>query len=105
MSQDGGYHVSLLHGDLAAGLDLSTYETQVFDGYTTQTCSAKAASGRVSGQAVYAYVHPNLMINRYGPWLDTNVVYPIDEKRCVCVGVAVTALGRDVGVSLTMALA
>lgn len=25
---------------------------------------------------MYAFVYPNLMVNRYGPWMDTNVVLP-----------------------------
>eukprot|EP00879_Flechtneria_rotunda_P002614 GHRR01002816.1.p2 GENE.GHRR01002816.1~~GHRR01002816.1.p2 ORF type:complete len:227 (+),score=105.34 GHRR01002816.1:54-683(+) len=34
----------------------------------------RLASGR---DAAYAFVFPNLMINRYGPWMDTNVVLPL----------------------------
>jgi choline monooxygenase len=40
-----------------------------------------------SNGAIYAFVYPNLMINRYGPVLDTNVVEPHpcgDPGRC-CV--------------------
>ena len=28
-------------------------------------------------------VYPNLMINRYGPWMDTNVVTPTGPNTCV----------------------
>lgn len=31
----------------------------------------------------YAFVYPNLMINRYGTWMDTNVVYPVDQQNCI----------------------
>ena len=31
---------------------------------------------RLGDSALYAFVYPNLMINRYGPWMDTNVVLP-----------------------------
>lgn len=28
------------------------------------------------------FVFPNLMINRYGPWMDTNVVHPTGPDSC-----------------------
>jgi len=31
---------------------------------------------RVGKKALYAYIFPNFMVNRYGPWLDTNLVIP-----------------------------
>ena len=30
----------------------------------------------------YSYVYPNLMINRYGAWMDTNVVQPTGAATC-----------------------
>ena len=33
-------------------------------------------------QAAYAFLYPNLMINRYGPWMDTNIVMPEGPERC-----------------------
>ena len=27
-------------------------------------------------RSIYAYLFPNFMLNRYGPWLDTNAVIP-----------------------------
>ena len=33
-------------------------------------------------KAAYAFVYPNLMINRYGPWMDTNLVLPDGPNRC-----------------------
>merc|ERR1712216_811412 len=38
---------------------------------------------RLGDSALYAFVYPNLMINRYGPWMDTNVVTPIGPNTCV----------------------
>lgn len=32
--------------------------------------------------AAYAFVYPNLMLNRYGPWLDLNVVEPTGPQTC-----------------------
>ena len=31
---------------------------------------------RLGQKALYAYIFPNFMVNRYGPWLDTNLVIP-----------------------------
>ncbi|KAL4856982.1 Choline monooxygenase [Chlorella vulgaris] len=39
----------------------------------------RLASGR---SPAYVFVYPNLMINRYGPWLDTNTVVPLAADRC-----------------------
>ena len=35
---------------------------------------------RLGSSSVYAYLYPNMMINRYGPWMDTNVVIPQSES-------------------------
>ena len=32
---------------------------------------------------MYAMLYPNMMYNRYGPWLDTNLVKPLADGRCV----------------------
>ena len=32
--------------------------------------------------AAYAFVYPNLMLNRYGPWLDINLVEPTGPQSC-----------------------
>ncbi|ETO08646.1 hypothetical protein RFI_28741, partial [Reticulomyxa filosa] len=39
-------------------------------------------SERVARGAVYAFIYPNFMINRYGPWLDVNYVIPTGIKSC-----------------------
>ena len=38
---------------------------------------------RLGDSALYAFVYPNLMINRYGPWMDVNVVLPTGPNECV----------------------
>ena len=38
---------------------------------------------RLSGEAYYLFKHPNLCINRYGDWMDTNIVWPINATQCV----------------------
>ena len=73
---DGGYHVATLHKDLAAQLDLEGYATECHGDTVVQTCG---------DSVLYAWVWPNLMINRYGSVLDTNVVLPIAADRCAVV--------------------
>jgi choline monooxygenase len=77
---DGGYHVQVLHEGLAGQLDLGDYETEVGDGYVVQRCgSDPGASPRMGGGALYVWLHPTFAINRYGPFMDTNLVLPISE--------------------------
>ncbi|XP_073276116.1 choline monooxygenase, chloroplastic-like [Primulina huaijiensis] len=40
---------------------------------------------RLGSEALYAFVYPNFMINRYGPWMDTNFVLPLGPRRCKVV--------------------
>jgi choline monooxygenase len=87
---DGGYHVSVLHKALAGQLDLDTYVTELFERVSIQSCRSPEetppeASGdfaeRIGDEALYAFVYPNLMLNRYGPILDTNWVVPLGPDR------------------------
>jgi choline monooxygenase len=103
---DGGYHVPVAHPALAAGVDMRTYETRVEGNTVTQTVAAAVAgkeaneaeatkktsaaknhrnqNRRLGGDAsaTYAYVYPNFMVNRYGPWMDTNLVTPTSATTC-----------------------
>jgi choline monooxygenase len=95
---DGGYHVAVLHRGLAARLALGSYETRVFERHALQTVRAGGRSGasapppesadfaeRLGEGALYAWIHPNLMLNRYGPVLDTNLVLPLGPEHCEVV--------------------
>ena len=80
---DGGYHVPCLHRDLAAELDLDSYQTELFEGYSIQSVTGQQkARERLSGDALYAWVYPNLMLNRYGNMMDINVVVPLSTESC-----------------------
>jgi len=91
---DGGYHVGHLHRGLADQLDLDSYRTEIEGRVSLQTCSSGAeedgAEGvdfreRLEGGAVYAFVYPNFMINRYGPVMDTNWAVPLGPDRTLTV--------------------
>jgi choline monooxygenase len=77
------YHIPALHKGLNDELDMSSYSTEVHETLSVQKCRAK--SDRVGSDAVYAFLFPNLAINRYGDWLDTNLVIPTAPDRCVIV--------------------
>jgi choline monooxygenase len=91
---DGGYHVAQLHGGLAAQLDLESYRTEVAYKVSLQICSSGSGAGGAGGVdfgerlgrgAVYAFVYPNFMINRYGPIMDTNWVLPLGPERTLTI--------------------
>ena len=90
---DGGYHVAHLHHGLAGQLDMERYTTEVFERYSIQSCPSNPDATfhgrdfreRIGGGALYAWIHPNLMLNRYGPILDANWVVPLGPERCEVV--------------------
>lgn len=89
---DGGYHVSQLHRGLAARLDLADYATEIDGAVSIQSCRAGGGAAvaedfeeRLGNGAVYAFVYPNFMINRYGPIMDTNWVLPLGPDRTLTI--------------------
>ncbi len=78
---DGGYHIAHAHKSLDAELDMADYRTECHDTWCVQLC-ADSGSDRLEGGAIYAWLHPNFMINRYGPIMDTNLVVPRGHDRC-----------------------
>jgi choline monooxygenase len=89
---DGGYHIPHMHPSLDAQLDMKSYKTELFDGFSVQTSAPTSsdaelqsgldAGARIGTGAVYAWLYPNFMLNRYGPCLDTNHVVPLGPSRC-----------------------
>ena len=91
---DGGYHIAHLHGNLASQLDLASYRTELYPRFNVQTCPAHPDAGAAVGQdyqarmgqgATYAWLFPNLTLNRYGPTLDTNLILPTGPTTCEVV--------------------
>ncbi|GFP95369.1 choline monooxygenase chloroplastic, partial [Phtheirospermum japonicum] len=76
---DGGYHVPYAHKGLASGLQLDSYSTKMYEKVSIQSCASSTNDreeeyARLGSKALYAFIYPNFMINRYGPWMDTNLV-------------------------------
>jgi choline monooxygenase len=91
---DGGYHVAHVHPGLTGQLDISSYSSTLGDRWSVQSCKAASSpagdaaaecSRRVGQQADYTWIYPNFMLNRYGPWLDTNTVIPLSAGSCEVV--------------------
>ncbi len=88
---DGGYHIPHMHPTLDAQLDMSSYRTELHEWFSVQTSRPGAdddpralvdVGARMGDGPLYAYAYPSLMINRYGPVLDTNLVVPLAADRC-----------------------
>jgi choline monooxygenase len=86
---DGGYHVPHLHKGLSSVLDYKEYTIENEDRYCLQSspmvASAEdAATGatRKGDRAWYFWQYPNLMINCYEGYMDTNLTLPIDADHC-----------------------
>ena len=86
---DGGYHVPHLHKGLSSVLDYNEYTIENDDRHCLQSSpmvssEEDAATGatRKGDRAWYLWQYPNLMINCYQGYMDTNLVIPIDVDHC-----------------------
>ena len=86
---DGGYHVPHLHKGLSSVLDYKEYTIENEDRYCLQSSpmvssEEDAATGatRKGDRAWYFWQYPNLMINCYQGYMDTNLVIPVDVDHC-----------------------
>lgn len=82
---DGGYHVPFAHPALTNEVDMSTYVTTCYDGYSVQTSADNGSTARNAGGVFYTWLHPTFMVNRYGPVLDANLLVPLGPDRCLLV--------------------
>ncbi len=84
---DGGYHVPFLHRGLNSILSFKQYTIENFDRVCVQSSPIDASGGESmtaavrKGQALYFWLYPNLMLNWYEGYLDTNLVVPIGLDR------------------------
>jgi choline monooxygenase len=86
---DGGYHVPHLHKGLNSVLDYKQYTIENEDRYCLQSSpmvasetDATTGAARKGDRAWYFWLHPNLMINCYEGYMDTNLVIPVDVDHC-----------------------
>ena len=86
---DGGYHVPHLHKGLNSVLDYKQYTIENEDRYCLQSSpmvssdtDAATGAARKGNRAWYFWQHPNLMINCYEGYMDTNLVIPVDVDHC-----------------------
>jgi choline monooxygenase len=89
---DGGYHVPHLHKGLNSVLDYKQYTIENEDRYCLQSSpmvasDEDAATGatRKGDRAWYFWQYPNLMINCYEGYMDTNYVIPVDADHCTVI--------------------
>jgi choline monooxygenase len=89
---DGGYHVPHLHKGLNSVLDYKQYTIENEDRYCLQSSpmvasaeDAATGAARKGDRAWYFWQHPNLMINCYDGYMDTNLVIPVDVDHCTVI--------------------
>jgi choline monooxygenase len=84
---DGGYHVPFLHKGLNSVLDFKSYTIETSGRVCLQKSRMNASGGEERtrevrrGEALYYWVYPNLMLNWYEGYLDTNLVIPLGIDR------------------------
>lgn len=84
---DGGYHVPHLHHGLSSILEYTEYTIENFERFCLQSSPIDASGGEVMtaavrrGKALYYWMYPNLMLNWYEGYLDTNLVIPLGIDR------------------------
>ncbi len=84
---DGGYHIPFLHRGLNSILSFDGYTIETEGRFCLQSSTVDASAGEAmtasvrKGQARYYWLYPNLMLNWYEGYLDTNLVIPEGPSR------------------------
>lgn len=81
-----GYHLPYVHPELCNLLDYGNYVTETFPWHSLQHSPIQAKEnlyGSSEGLAFYYYVWPNFMLNILPGRLQTNLVLPIAQNRCI----------------------
>jgi choline monooxygenase len=79
-----GYHLPCVHPSLQRTLDPAGYVTELAERYSIQSSPLLDSAGHPygSGQALYVFIYPNVMLNCLPGRLQTNRVVPLDAGRC-----------------------
>jgi choline monooxygenase len=86
---DGGYHVPHLHKGLNSVLQYSEYTIENGMHYVLQSSPMVASQDvsvgntRTGDRAYYYWLYPNFMINLYEGVMDTNLVLPLGQDKCL----------------------
>jgi choline monooxygenase len=89
---DGAYHVPYLHPGLNSQIDVDKYQFLPKKNWSLQTVPGSSSQSdpylkeRVGNHgAVYAFLFPNIGVNRYGDFMDTNHVIPLTMDKTLVV--------------------
>ncbi|MEX2362547.1 MAG: SRPBCC family protein, partial [Balneolaceae bacterium] len=80
-----GYHIPIVHPELANLLDYRAYVTETSEWFSLQHSPFKAEENIYSesgGEAFYYFVFPNIMLNILPGRLQMNSVIPVSPTRC-----------------------
>ena len=79
-----GYHIPIVHPELANLLDYNEYQTDTSEWYSLQHSPFQDGDNLYEsedGQAFYYYIFPNIMLNILPGRLQTNVIRPISPTK------------------------
>jgi choline monooxygenase len=88
---DGGYHIPHLHKALNSVLEYTEYTIENGTHYSLQSSplvasqDASVALTRTGDRAYYYWLYPNFMINFYEGIMDTNLVLPLGQDKCLVI--------------------
>ncbi|HXW17976.1 MAG TPA: aromatic ring-hydroxylating dioxygenase subunit alpha [Candidatus Acidoferrales bacterium] len=89
---DGGYHVPHAHKGLNSGIQITKYTIENEDRFCVQSTPLKqssedadVAATRRGDMGHYFWLYPNFMLNWYEGYLDTNLVLPLAQDRCLVI--------------------
>ena len=80
-----GYHIPIVHPELANLLDYKNYVTESYPMYSLQHSPFKAEDNvyqTEEGEAFYYFLFPNMMLNILPGRLQVNLVEPVATNRC-----------------------
>lgn len=82
-----GYHIPIVHPELAKMLDYSKYVTETAPWYSLQHSPFASSDSdnpyNVSdGEAFYYFIYPNIMLNILPGRLQTNIIEPMGPHKC-----------------------
>lgn len=79
-----GYHIPIVHPELAKLLDYRAYKTDTFNWFSLQHSPLREENnpyGSTGGKAYYYFIFPNIMLNILPNRLQTNVIRPISADK------------------------